>query len=61
MKVTIEYLQGSERIKDTYYYVKKIESDPVLLHLFQDQQITALPTAQILKMQVEPDPDVLMF
>lgn len=61
MKVTIEYLQGSERIKDAYYYVKKIESDPVLLLLFQDQQITALPAAQILKMQVESDPDVLMF
>lgn len=61
MKVTVEYFKGSEKIKDAYYYVKKIESDPVMQHLFQDQQITALPAAQILKMHVESDPDVLMF
>lgn len=61
MKVTVEYFKGSERFIDTWYYVQKIDADPVHVHLIQDQQITALPAAQILKMQVEADPDVLLF
>ena len=61
MKVTVEYLRGSERISDTYYYVIKIDYDPVHVLLFQDQQISALPSAQILRMIVEDDPDVLIF
>lgn len=61
MKVTVEYLRGSERISDTYYYVIKIDYDLVHVQLIQDQQISALPSAQILKMMVEDDPDVLIF
>lgn len=61
MKVTVEYLRGSERISDTYYYVIKIDYDPVHVQLIQDQQISALPSAQILRMIIEDDPDVLIF
>lgn len=61
MKVTVEYLRGSERISDTYYYVIKIDYDPVHVQLIQEQQISALPSAQILRMQVESDPEVLIF
>lgn len=61
MKVTVEHFKGSEIIRDSWYYVQKIEADPVQVHLIQEGQITALPAAQILKMQVESDPDILMF
>ena len=61
MKVTVEYFRGSERISDTYYYVITIDYDPVHVQLIQDQQISALPSAQILRMKVEDDPDVLIF
>lgn len=61
MKVTVEYFRGSERISDTYYYVISIDYDPVHVQLIQDQQISALPSAQILRMKVEDDPDVLIF
>ena len=61
MKVTVEYLKGSQRIKDIYYYVIKIDSDPVHVQLIQEQQISALPSAQILRMQIESDPDALIF
>lgn len=61
MKVTVEYFKGSERFKDTWYYVQKIDSDPVHVQLIQEGQITALPAAQILRMQVESDSDALIF
>lgn len=61
MKVTVEYLNGSERIKNTWYYVQKINSDPVFVQLIQDHQITALPAAQIMRMHIEADPETLIF
>ena len=61
MKVTVEYLKGSERTKEEWYFVSKIDSDPVHVHLIQDSQITALPAAQSLRMQVESDPETLIF
>lgn len=61
MKVTVECFKGSERFKDTWYYVQKIDSDPVHVLLIQEGQITTLPAVQILRMQVESDPDVLIF
>lgn len=61
MKVTVEYLKGSKRTKEEWYYVIKIDCDPVHVHLIQEQMITALPAAQILRMQVEADPEVLIF
>lgn len=61
MKVTVEYFKGSERFKETWYYVQKIDSDPVHVQLIQEGQITALPAAQILRMIVEADPDALIF
>ena len=61
MKVTVEYLKGSKRVKDTYYYVIKIIYDPVQIQLVQELQISALPTAQILQMHVESNPEALIF
>lgn len=61
MKVIIEYIEDSEREKETWYYVKKIDYDPVYIHLLQDQQNIYLPVAQMLRMQIEEDPDILIF
>ena len=61
MKVTVEYIRGSERISNTYFYVIKIDYDPVNVQLIQDQQISGLPAAHILRMIIEDDPDVLIF
>jgi hypothetical protein len=61
MKVTVEYLKGSERTKEEYYYVDSVDYDPVHVALRQSTQNVYLPSAQILRMYIEDDPEVLIF
>ena len=61
MKVTVEYLKGSERTKEEWYYVDFVDYDPVHVTLRQSAQNVYLPSAQIIRMLIEDDPEVLIF
>lgn len=61
MKVTVEYLKGSERKKEVWYYVDFVDYDPVNVTLRQSTQNVYLPSAQILRMLIEDDPEALIF
>lgn len=61
MKVIVEYLKGSERTREVWFYVDKIDYDPVHVALRQESQNVYLPSAQILRMIIEDDPEALIF
>ena len=61
MKVTVEYLKGSERTKEVWYYVDSVDYDPVNVTLRQSTQNVYLHSAQILRMLIEDDPETLIF
>lgn len=61
MKVIVEYLKGSERKTETWFYVDMIDYDPVHVALRLEAQNVYLPSAQILRMIIEDDPEALIF
>lgn len=61
MKVKCEYIKEGARTVETWYFCTMIKYDPVHVLLQFDSQNVYLPTAQILQITAEADPDTLIF
>lgn len=66
MKVKLRYLkyfgQKDSEIKETIYFVDKIEADPLyLIFRCENKEALRLRQAHLLEMIIEKDPDVLIL
>lgn len=66
MKVTIQYLKKfgvkHTETKETYYFVSKIDADPLYIDLVFDQgESVRVRQVHLIHLEIAEDPDVLIF
>lgn len=66
MKVTIQYLKKfgvkHTETKETYYFVSKIDADPLYIDLVFDQgESVRVRQAHLIHLEIEEDPEVLIL
>lgn len=66
MKVTVQYLKKfgvkHTETKETYYFVSKIDADPLYINLVFDQgESVRVRQAHLIHLEIEEDPEVLIL
>lgn len=66
MKVTIQYLKKfgvkHTETKETYYFVSKIDADPLYIDLvFDHGESVRVRQAHLINLEIEEDPEVLIL
>ena len=66
MKVTVEYLKKfgvkHTKSKETYYFVSKVETDPLYIDLkFDHGESVRVRVAHLISLEIEEDPKVLIL
>lgn len=61
MKVICEHFNGSERTIETWHYVDMISYDPLQIELRFEAQSVFLQTALVISLNIEDDPETLIF
>lgn len=66
MKVTIRYLKKfgvkHSEVKETYYFVSKVDADPLYIDLCFDQgEVIRVRQAHLISLEIEEDPEVLIL
>ena len=66
MKVTVQYLKKfgvkHTETKETYYFVSKIDADPLYINLVFDQgESVRVRQAHLIHLEIAEDPEVLIL
>lgn len=66
MKVTIQYLKKfgvkHSSVKETYYFVSKIDADPIYINLcFDHSESVRVRQAHLIHLEIAEDPEVLIL
>lgn len=66
MKVTVQYLKKfgvkHSQVKETYYFVNKVDADPLYIDLCFDQnESVRVRQAHLIHLEIEEDPEVLIL
>lgn len=66
MKVTVHYLKKfgvkHSAVKETYYFVSKVDADPLYIDLYFDQgELIRVRQAHLISLEIEEDPEVLIL
>lgn len=66
MKVTVEYLKKfgvkHSGVKETYYFVDKVDEDPLYIDLcFDHGESVRVRQAHLISLKIEEDPELLIL